>query len=598
MQTQTTKKTGTKIKTKKTPQDYTFITGAKYVWKLKKPKPEIISKISNNHNLSLPIAHTLYSRDFIDKNIINAYLFSSYEQDVSHSNLLTDAGKAIERILKAIENKEKILIFGDYDVDGVTSTSLLLLTLIPLGAQINYYLPIRKKDGYGLSKDVVLKAIQNKYTLIITVDNGITAHPAAQDAHDAGIDVIITDHHQPHGVLPTAYAVVNPNQKSCVYPFKLLAGVGVTFKLMQLLCEHKNITMPEKAYELLALGTVADVVPLIHENRYWVRYGLSKINKNRSHAISVLAQNSMLTKPILSSIDVGFMIAPQINALGRLDDPREAVKFLISDNFTEVERIGIVLKKMNEERKIIEQRIYSEITEAIFAKSINLEQENLIMAGNKNWQSGVIGLVAGKLMHNFGKPTILFHLDNTGIAKGSCRSIPEFNIFHALQECQDLLLTFGGHACAAGLSLKQENVPELKERLEALIAKTVAPQDLLPKITLDAYLELGDATNKLMSDMDQLEPFGNQNPQPTFLIKNVTLLKQPMLLKDKHVKCFLFSNGVIKPVIFFNRPDIYAKLAHIGETPFDLAGHVVKNEWMDNVSIELQGLDIAINSQE
>jgi len=575
--------------------DLVYIQGSKFLWKIKREDDFFIRTIANDHNLSIPVAHVLYSRGHLDNTTIRSFLFSSHEQDVPHASSLKGIEIAVERILRAIENQEKILIFGDYDVDGVTSSSLMLLALIPLGAQINFYLPNRVKDGYGLSSKAVKRAAQNGFKLIITVDNGITAQQAALEAQALGIDLIITDHHRPHGELPQALCIINPNQDDCPYPYKKLAGVGVTFKLMSLIYERKNLNFPDKIYELLTLGTIADVVPLTGENRYWVRYGLSKINKQTSLAFNVLAQNSSLSKSSFNSLDVGFMIAPQINALGRLDDAREAVKFMISSDLQEVERIGKILKEINEARKKVDRTIYEEIEGAIINKSIDLDRENIIIAAHTDWPAGVIGLVAGKLMHNYGRPTLLFHLDKKeGVAKGSCRSIPEFNIFDALSEKKDILLSFGGHSFAAGLKLKEEHLPELKAHLEKRVLEHVSQQDLQPKITLDAILDLPEATQKLLEDIEKLEPFGNENPQPMFLIKNATLLNQATLLKDKHLKCSIFSNGTIKQIIFFNRPELLPLLQNLGDKSFHVAAYVIKNEWQGSVKIELQGVDIAI----
>ena len=575
-------------------QNFKEIQGQKFLWRLKKSDDDVVRKISSDYNLSLPVSQILYSRNFKQKEEIDSFLFPAFEKDVFGASLFKDALIAVQRINVAIEKKEKILVFGDYDVDGITSTSLLLVALLPLGANINFYLPNRVRDGYGLSEKIVRKAHQSGYDLIITVDNGITANKAARLAQKLSVDLIITDHHRPHEKIPKAVAIIDANQPDCNYPYKELAGVGIIFKIISLLYEQRNLELPNKVYELLMLGTVADVAPLTGENRFWVRYGLSKINKQKSTAISVLAQNGRLNKDRLDSIDIGFMIAPQLNALGRLDDPRDAVRFLISSDLYEVESIGTTLKEINEKRKLLDRKIYEDIEMAIFEKRIDLEKENIIIAASSDWSAGVIGLVAGKLTHNYGKPSLLFHVDENGFLKGSCRSIPEFNIFDALNENKELLLNFGGHSFAAGLKLEQKNLPVLKARLEEKISKELTPQDLIPKIELDAILDLPEMTLNLLSDLQRLEPFGNQNEQPVFLIKNVTLLKEPMLLKEKHLKCFIFADGVIKPVIFFNRPELYPILNQIGEKAFDVAASVVKNEWEGRVNIELQGLDIAI----
>lgn len=571
--------------------EYEQIKGEKYLWRMKKFDLKKVQEVAVRHGVGISVAQTLLSRGFVSKEEITSFLFSS-EKDIAHPSRLKGASEAVERIIKAIRSEEKILIFGDYDVDGITSTSLLLVSLLPLGAKINYYLPNRLREGYGLSVAVVEKAVKNGYKLIITVDNGISAHKAAEKARELGIDLIITDHHRPHEELPHALAIIDPNQPGCEYPYKSLAGVGVAFKLASLLYEQLDKVLPEKAYEMLMLGTVADVVPLTDENRFWVRHGLACVNKKRSMAVSVLAANTNLSKTRWGSLDVGFMIAPQINALGRLDDSRDAVKFLISSQREDVERIGKILKEKNDERKIVERKIFEEIESLIVNKTIDLDKDKVFMASGESWPAGVIGLVAGRISHNYGRPTFLFH-ESHGILKGSCRSIPEFDIFNALDANKDLLLTYGGHSFAAGLSLKKENFSELKRRLEEKISTELPPEALLPKIELDAECSLSDMTIKFLHEIDQLEPFGNSNSQPTFIFRDVTLLNQPVILKDKHVKCSLFSDGIIKPIIFFNRPDLIPFFNTIGDKPFHVAGHVMRNEWNDSIRIETQGLDVA-----
>ncbi|MCK4651126.1 single-stranded-DNA-specific exonuclease RecJ [Candidatus Babeliales bacterium] len=579
---------------KKSEKDFELIKGEKYLWKIKKTDEKKILSICSDHNLSQPVARILLNKGYYTKKEINSFLFSSFEDNVFDSSLLKDSKLALERLERAVEGKERILVFGDYDVDGITSTALLMICLLPLGANINFYLPNRAKEGYGLSKKAVEKAVKNGYDLLITVDNGITAFDAAQLAYQSGLDLIITDHHRPHEKLPKAIAIIDANQPGCKYPYKDLAGVGVIFKLVKMLYEKKGLEVPDKVYELLMLGTIADVAPLTKENRFWVRFGLSKVNKQKSIAIKSLAKNSRLEKDCFDSLDIAFMIAPQINALGRLDDPRQAVEFLVSSNLFEVERIGRILKGINEERKKLDRKIYLDIESAILEKRIDLDNENIIMAVSSDWPTGIIGLVAGRLVQNYGKPTFLFHLDKSGILKGSCRSIPEFNIFEALNGCKDILQSFGGHSFAAGLRLKQDNLPELKSRLENKITKELSPQDLIPKINVDSYLQLPELKMNFLSDFQKLEPFGNQNKQPVFVIKNVSILNKPVLLKDRHVKCSIFSEGVIKPIIFFNNPDFYKIFNNLGDKNFHVVAHVVKNEWGGRVNIELQGLDISI----
>jgi len=571
----------------------TVVQGKKYAWYLPQVDNQQAEALSAAYNLSPAIMQTLLARGLQTREEIDRFLFSSFEQDVAHPTLLKDAHKAVERIIYAIDHKEKILIFGDYDVDGITSSSLVLMALIPLGADINFYLPHRVRDGYGLSTKVVERAAANNYKLIITVDNGITAFEAVAKAKERGIDVIITDHHKAHDAVPDAYAIVNPNQLDCAYPHKNLAGVGVIFKVLSLLYEYKKQPLPEKIYELLLLGTIADVVPLVGENRFWVRHGLLYINKQHSFSFDVLKNNGRVTKQSLSATDIGFSITPQINALGRLDDPRDGVKFLIGTNQQEISRIGTVLFELNEARKDIERSIFNQIQDKIERKEIDIDKEKVIMAASNQWPPGVIGLVASRLVAAYGRPTILLHIGSDGVAKGSCRSIPEFNIFDALHENRELLITFGGHAHAAGLAVPLNMLPTLKQRLEERVTAQLTPIDLQQKIMVDARLELGDAHKKLMYDLQYLEPFGHQNRQPTFYIRNVTLLQKPQLLKALHVKCMLFADGIIKPIIFFNRPDIFEMLMACEQRSFSVAAHVTENYWQEKSSIELTGIDIA-----
>lgn len=570
------------------------IDGQKYIWALPTADQQKVHEFVLTYNLSFPVVQTLVSRGYVDKEAIDSYLFSTLEKDVAHTSLMKDADKAVDRILKAIENKEKILICGDYDVDGITSSAMMLTCLMPLGAVINFFLPNRVKDGYGLSVKTVERAAQNGYKVLITVDNGITAFAPAEKAKELGLDLIITDHHRPHDHLPDAYAVIDPHQNDCKYPYKMFAGVGVTFKILSLLYEKIKKPLPPKVYELLLLGTVADVVPLTGENRFWVRYGLQYVNTIDSFCLQVLKQNARVTKAALSSLDIGFFITPQINALGRLEDARSGVTFLIGSDTEEVQQVGTVLKELNEARKAIEKKIFQDVVDRITSKEIDLDKERIIIASSTEWQPGVIGLVASKLVGAYNRPAILLHLTSDGKAKGSCRSVVNFNLFNALQEHKDILLSFGGHAMAAGLALTVENIAALKERLESTIRREIPVYQPKATLRIDGELTLADAHKKLMHDMALLEPFGNENSQPVFYLRNVSLVEKPQLLKELHVKCMVFAEGVIKPVIFFNRPELYPLLMEKKDESISLAVYVTENHFNGKVSVELQGVDIAL----
>ncbi len=568
------------------------IQGQKYRWQLPQTNLPLMQDLASRLNVCFPVVQTLLTRGMENVADIERFLFSQEERDVGHPSLLKDALKAVDRIIEAIERRENILICGDYDVDGITSASLLLTCLLPLGAQVNFFLPNRVRDGYGLSVKTVERAARNGYKVLITVDNGITAFDAARAAQIAGIDLIITDHHHPHAEIPDAFAIVNPHQKTCPYPFKYFAGVGVGFKLMAYLYEKLGLTLPKKVYELLLLGTVADVVPLKDENRFWVRYGLNQIHKEESFALKVLKKNGRVTKSDLTSTDIGFFLTPQINALGRLDDPRDGVKFLMSSDPLEVERIGTILASFNEARKLVERSIVQNIEATLAQKDFS--EEWIIVESSHDWPAGVIGLAASRLVSTYYRPAFLFHVTREGIAKGSCRSLPSFNVFHALVEVKDLLLTFGGHAAAAGLSLRAEKLPIFKERMVEIVKSKLTRDDLHPVLMLDAQLSLPEANQAIVRDLKFLEPFGCDNPVPFFYVRDATLINPPQLLKDAHVKCTIFADGVVKPVIFFNRPELFSFLAaHVSE-PVDLVVHILENNWNNEARVELQGIDIAL----
>lgn len=568
------------------------IQGQKYRWHLPCTNMGLMRDLAARLNVCFPIVQTLLTRGMEDIADIERFLFTQQERDVGHPSLLKDAHKAVDRIIKAIEQREKILICGDYDVDGITSSALLLTCLLPLGAQVNFFLPNRVRDGYGLSVKTVERAARNGYSVLITVDNGITAFDAARAARAANIDLIITDHHHPHAEEPDAFAIVNPHQKACSYPFKYFAGVGVGFKLMSYLYERLGLSLPKQVYELLLLGTVADVVPLKGENRFWVRYGLNQIQTEESFALKVLKKNGRVAKSELSATDIGFFLTPQINALGRLDDPRDGVKFLMSSDFDEVERIGAILASFNEARKLVERSIVQTIEQALAQKDFS--EEWIIVESHHDWPAGVIGLAASRLVSSYYRPAFLFHVTAEGIAKGSCRSLPSFNVFHALVEVKDLLLSFGGHAAAAGLSLPAEKLPLFKERMVEIVKSKLTRDDLQPVLTIDAELSLSEANHAIVRDLKFLEPFGCDNPVPFFYVRGATLINPPQLLKEVHVKCTIFADGIMKPVIFFNRPELFSFLtAHVSER-VDLIVHILENNWNNEARVELQGIDIAL----
>lgn len=569
------------------------IQGVQYRWQLPPIESALAGELGAAYLLSPALMQVLINRGLTTKAVLDNFLFTPREHVVHDAALLKDAEKAVERIQRALKNNEKILIAGDYDVDGMSATALMIVCLAPLGARINYFLPHRITDGYGLSAKTVTRAAANGYALIITVDNGITAHEAAQTAREKNIDVVIIDHHKPGATLPHACAIVDPQQSDCAYPYKDLAGVGVAFKVLSLLYAQLGKELPAKALELLLLGTIADVVPLTDENRFWVRSGLQQVNANASYAFNLLRAQAQLNEKPVGSLDIAFWLAPQLNALGRLEDPRQGVQFLIGAQTAELERIAVVLGELNQARKEIERMMLAEIEAEIAKGVIDVVHDRIIIASHKHWPAGVIGLVASRLTNKYQRPTLLFHVGKDGMARGSARSIAGFDIVQALAENAQLLEHFGGHAGAAGLKLPAANLDALKRALEQLFVQKLPDFDPVPKLVLDAQVQLTDLTGKFMDDCAYLEPFGRMNESPIWYIRDVTLLGEPRVLKEAHVKCKICAQGVIKPVIFFNNPDLCTHLQRCADKPFDIAACVVENYWQGARNIELKGIDIA-----
>lgn len=571
------------------------IRGCKYRWKLPVPiDSQQLDELSRSCSLVRPLVELLIRRGVGTAEAVNNLLFPVRERVVADPALLKGGEVAVERMLRAIKQQEKILIVGDYDVDGMTGTALFVHALQQAGAQVHFFLPHRVRDGYGLSAKTIDRAVTSGYQLLITVDNGITSFEAATRARELGIDLIITDHHQPHGQIPDALIIVNPWQSGCAYPYKHLAGVGVAFKLVSLLYQKLERPLPKLLYELLALGTVADVMPLTGENRFWVQQGLVQMNGAASLAIDVLRQNARLVRRI-TALDLGFFLAPQLNALGRLDDPRASVSFLLSEDVGEVERVGKVLYDLNQDRRAIEAAVIADVERDIASGAIDLSREKVIVSSSTRWPVGVIGLAASRITSQYNRPTLLFHETDEGVLKGSGRSIPAFNLFEALSANKDLLLRFGGHAVAAGLSMQSEQLGTLKARLEQMIAAQLTDADFEQQLVCDAEITARDATKKFLTDLSLLEPFGAGNERPLFYLKNVSILDKPVLYKDAHVRCKVFSDGIIKPVIFFNRPDLFEPLLRAEDGVVDCAVHLSENVWDGQTKVEFQGIDIAFH---
>ncbi len=572
------------------------VRGMRFVWRmLFNEREELLFAQSASFSLSYPVMQVLASRGMSTTTAIEEFLFTPAKPHLHPFEMLKGMDVAVARIEEAIEKKERILIVGDYDVDGITATSIVLDGLIGLGAQVNFFIPNRFVDGYGINKKIVERAHASGYRVVVTVDNGITALDAARRARELGVDLIITDHHTPHNVLPDAYALVNPKQPGCLYQCKELAGAGVAYKLVAALYAKHEGAVPERIYELLLLGTIADVVPLVGENRALVRFGLSKIREQESLALSTLRANVRLERQ-LTSQDIGFSLAPQLNALGRLEDPRDGVLFLLGSDADEVARIGRRLHELNQLRKEKERQVFDEVQAAIAAGDIALDRDLALVAVGERWPAGVIGLTAGRLSQLYGRPVFLFHRAGE-LCKGSCRSAQGIDVFKLLEAVAHTGVQFGGHSAAAGLSVPVERLRDFTEAIQARLKEMISLEDLVPAISCDAELSLDEVHSKLIKDLSLLEPFGAANDRPLFYLPRVQVVGEPQLLKGEHVKCMVTDRGVVKPLIFFNRPELYEWLARHTGALVDVAAYVQENEFRGRRSIDLQGVDIRLREE-
>jgi len=558
-----------------------------------KPDKKLAENISKTVNCSPLIAALLVNRGIVSPKEAGDFLNISIE-NIRQPFSMKDMDKAVERISKAIRNKEKILVFGDYDVDGVTSTALLTGFLRNTGADVSYYIPHRTKEGYGLQKSHITGiAVPAGINLIITVDCGSSSHEAVKAALDAGIDTVITDHHMVPEKLPDAIAVINPKRSDCASGFCDLAGVGVAFFLV--ICLRKYLrdmcfweSRPEpnlkNLCDLIALGTVADMVPLTGENRIFTKTGLDLINSGSRIGISALIKESGSNKYPFDSEDIAFRLAPRINALGRMDHAKDAVELLLTDDPGASGKIARQMNMMNAKRQNIEKMIVNDILEYIDNNPDTLKHRSIVLS-RRSWHEGVLGIVASKMVERFQWPVILF-AEKDGFAKGSGRSIPSFNLYEGLKSCSKMLEGFGGHSMAAGLSIKTENLGLFKNEFENQVMKMSHSEDSLAFISIDHELGFNDIDANLVDEIESLKPFGAGNPEPVFLARNVTVVSSEIVGENHRRMILSQSFGVedkICNAIHFNfDPDLEENI-YFEEMAFRLRW----NRWNWNKSIQL-----------
>ena len=511
-------------------------------WKIKDVSDELtVQRLADSLNISPILARLLVLRNIITFN--EARHFFRPSLDSLHDPFLMDQmEEATTRVITALTENQKICIYGDYDVDGTCATALLYLFLKELYANVEFYIPRRLEEGYGLSTSAMDAVKAMGTNLMIAVDCGITAIEETNYANELGIDVIICDHHQPKEELPNAFAVLDPLKPSCNYPFKYLSGAGVAFKLAQGLCERIGKRgLPLKYLDLVALAGAADIVPIIDENRILVNEGLNQINLGPRPGIEALIELSKLKPGQLTSGQIVFTIAPRINAVGRLGDAERAVNLLIANNKKDALELAEVLETENYERRKIDVDTF-EAAKEIVETQFDLDDELAIVLHDENWHPGVIGIVASRLVEKYYRPSVLLTTID-GVAKGSARSINGFNIYDALQKCEDLLLHFGGHQAAAGLALELDKIGEFRFRLNEILKSSISSDDLLQEISIDSKIKFSEITPKFLRILEQFSPFGPANLRPIFLAEDVHVVNAPRVVGNNHILASFKQNG-------------------------------------------------------
>lgn len=586
------------------------------------------------------VLQLLWDRNLKTQEQIDEFFNPDYETDLHDPHLMKDMKKAVKRIYKAIEKDERILVAGDYDVDGITSSAIIVNTLIELKSIISkikkteakefieIYIPNREEDGYGLNKKAIEEAKENKIDLIITVDCGVSNVAEVEIANKLGINVIITDHHHIPEKLPKALAVVNPKQKDCKYPFKELAGVGVAFKLAQALIgklennKGKSVgyTLHDTSYtitpgfekwllDLVVLGTVADCVDLIGENRTLAKYGLLVINKTKRIGLKKLVSVTGLVtrengnvqkKKNIDTTAIGFILAPRLNAAGRMDHANTSYELLITESENEAEELVAKLEKNNYNRQKITEKIMQEVKSRIEKYKTDLPK--IIIEADPEWRIGVVGLVAGKLTNEYARPFLILRADEKESA-GSGRSVPEFNLIEAIEKCKKLLINFGGHSQAAGLKMENKNLKKFKEKINSIADKTLKEEDLIPFVEIDSEINHEQIDWQLLDEIEKFNPFGQKNRRPVFMTKKLEIheirsvgngnahlkLCFKTILKDGKVKYFpaiAFRLGKLAEEMFDGKPGL--RWGDVVDVVFQLE----VNEWNGNRELQMNVLDL------
>lgn len=563
-------------------------------WVIHPLEPDVCKKLVDGLSISPLLAQLLINRGISEPEQAELFLEGGLS-DLHSPWLMKDMDKAVARLRRAIKGGEGICIYGDYDVDGITGTALMSRVLGYLNAPHETYIPKRLSEGYGLNRDAIEKIKQQGIKLIITVDCGITDQSEIALAQEWGIDVIITDHHQPPPILPPAHAILNPKQPDCDYPDNFLAGVGVAGKLAQALAEkEKTSNFLLEHLDLICLGTVADVLPLVGENRILVKYGLNRLTDTSKLGIKILKKTAGLGEDSVSVWDIAFRLAPRLNAAGRVSDPHLALKLLLTSSVEEASWIAGHLEAWNQKRKAIEEQILADARNLWEAQAGDGTKRAIVL-DSPDWHIGVVGIVASKLANEYNLPTVLI-CSKTEPAKASARSIPCFHLYEALTGCQSHLVEYGGHKYAAGLTIKQADIPVFRDRFNQIALETLKPEDRYSQLMIDAEFRLDELGADVIEDIDRLAPFGEANPLPTFCARGVQVMKYPREVGQNHLKVRLRQGQRIIEGIGFNMGALKPALCQHIDSFVDVAYQPQINNWQGKKQLQLKLKDICLTS--
>lgn len=554
-------------------------------WQYYEQNKELVKQISEKHNISTLLAQILINRNIVDDSQIDIFL-QPKRNDFHDPFLMQDMEKATDRIMQAIKNKEKTIIYGDYDVDGITSITVLKKFLQERGLETDYYIPNRLEEGYGLNVDAIQEIAQKKYKLMITVDCGVSGIEEIKLANSKGIETIVTDHHEQLDELPAAYAIINPKRRDNTYPFRGLAGVGVVFKLIQAI--SKKLGLDEKEYlkylDIVCIGTISDIVPLVDENRVIAKLGLMLVECTKNIGLKELISETKYKN--IDSTMISFAIAPRINACGRMGKQEEALQLFLTENLEEAKEITKKLERYNSERQETEKNIFEQAIKKI--ETENLKELNSIVLASENWHHGVIGIVASRITEKFYKPTILICIEGDE-GKGSGRSVPGFDLHQALVDSSQFLKKYGGHEMAVGLSLEKEKINDFKKYFEE-ISKAKNVKQLIPVINIDCEITKKELNKKTIEQIKLLEPFGEKNKQPLVIYKNLKITSIRALSEGKHLKLMLKDDNEIVNAIGFNLGELSNEYL-IGDK-VDIVGTIETNAYNGQEQIQINLKDI------